>query len=302
MNVDNFKIFNDLVLNESFSRAAKLNKITQSAVSQQLRVMEKNFGVLILDRSQKHFRLTREGERIYQSSLRMVQEHETLMSELQEMKNEIAGNIHVSTIYSLGLHQLPWYVSSFMKKFPDVNIRVEYRRANNVYEDIIENAADIGIVAYPIASKHVRVIPFKEERLVLICSPEHRFKEKKKIAVSELSEESFVAFDKDIPTRKATDELLQEAHIFRKPVMEFDNIETVKRAVEINAGVSIVPETTIAQEVSQGSLCKLEIETDRKLVRPTGILLRQNQIFNPALKNFIALLSGDESILTTEEA
>lgn len=301
MNLDNFKIFNDLVLNESFSRAAKLNNITQSAVSQQLRAMEKSFGVLILDRSQKNFRLTREGERIYKSSIHIVQEHDTLLSELQEMKNEIAGNIHVSTIYSLGLHQLPHYVTSFMKKFPDVNIRVEYRRANNVYEDILENAADIGIVAYPTPSKQIRVIPFKEEKLVAICGANHPFAGRKSITVKELAEQDFVAFDSDIPTRKATDELMQQAQVFKSPVMEFDNIETVKRAVEINAGLSIVPQTTVEQEVAQGTLHQLDVDTKIKLVRPTGIILRQNQIFNPALKNFIALLSGDDSILQVEE-
>ncbi len=130
MHVENFKIFSDLVESESFSRAAKLNGITQSAVSQQLRAMEKHFSILIVDRSQKQFRLTREGQKLYESAKEILYLYERLNSELQEMKKVISGTIHISTVYSIGLHELPPYVKAFLSKYPEVNIRVEYRRAN----------------------------------------------------------------------------------------------------------------------------------------------------------------------------
>ena len=98
MHVENFKIFSDLVESESFSRAAKLNGITQSAVSQQLRAMEKHFSILIVDRSQKQFRLTREGQKLYESAKEILYIYEKLNSELQEMKKVISGTIHISTV------------------------------------------------------------------------------------------------------------------------------------------------------------------------------------------------------------
>ncbi|MGK0309310.1 MAG: DNA-binding transcriptional LysR family regulator, partial [Lentimonas sp.] len=120
MNIQNFKIFSDLVESESFSRAAKLNGITQSAVSQQLRSMEKHFNILIVDRSQKRFRLTREGQKLHESAKEVLQIYDTLNIELQEMKKIISGTIHISTVYSIGLHGLPPYVKSFLMKFPKV--------------------------------------------------------------------------------------------------------------------------------------------------------------------------------------
>ena len=114
MHVENFKIFSDLVESESFSRAAKLNGITQSAVSQQLRAMEKHFSILIVDRSQKQFRLTREGQKLYESAKEILHLYEKLNSELQEMKKVISGTIHISTVYSIGLHELPPYVKAFL--------------------------------------------------------------------------------------------------------------------------------------------------------------------------------------------
>ena len=118
MQIENFKIFSDLVESQSFSRAAKINSITQSAVSQQLRAMEKHFRVLIVDRSQKQFRLTQEGEKLYDSSKDILYRYEKLNNELLEMKKVISGTIHISTIYSIGLHELPTYITRFLKDFP----------------------------------------------------------------------------------------------------------------------------------------------------------------------------------------
>ena len=163
MHVENFKIFSDLVESESFSRAAKLNGITQSAVSQQLRAMEKHFSILIVDRSQKQFRLTREGQKLYESAKEMLYLYDKLNSELQEMKKVISGTIHISTVYSIGLHELPPYIKEFMSTYPDVNVRVEYRRANMVYEDILTNSIDLCLVAYPQKHKQLEVLPFHDD-------------------------------------------------------------------------------------------------------------------------------------------
>jgi LysR family transcriptional regulator, transcriptional activator of the cysJI operon len=291
MHIENFKIFSDLVESQSFSRAAKINGITQSAVSQQMRAMEKHFNVLIVDRAQKHFRLTTEGQKIYEAARQFLQLYDQLSSELQEMRKTISGEIHISTIYSIGLHELPSYVKTFLKDYPSVNIRVEYRRSNMVYEDVLHNAADLGLVAFPVKHRQIEIIPFMEDQLVLVCAPKHPLANRKEVAIEELSGFEFIGFDQDIPTRKATDLLFKEHKIDIKPVREFDNIETVKRAVEIDAGIAIVPEATVMQEVSQRLMCRLQIK-GRKLVRPLAIIHRKGRVLTPALKQFIQLLTS----------
>lgn len=291
MHIENFKIFSDLVESQSFSRAAKLNGITQSAVSQQLRAMEKHFNVLIVDRSQKQFRLTREGGKLYESAKELLHMYEKLSSELQEMKKVISGTIHISTIYSIGLHELPPYVKEFLQEFPSVNVRVEYRRSNLVYEDVLHNAVDLGLVAYPSKVRQLEVIPFQEDQLVVICSPNHPLARQKSVDLKDLKEQKFIGFDQDIPTRKATDQVFKELKLDVEPVMEFDNIETVKRAVEIDAGIAIVPSTTVIQEVKQGLICSLTIK-GKKLSRPLAIIHRKGRVLTPAMKKLISLLTG----------
>lgn len=291
MQIQNFKIYCDLVENESFSRAAKMNGITQSAVSQQLRAMEKHFKVLIVDRSQKRFRLTPEGKKLHEFAKELLHVYERLDCELQEMSEVISGNIKVATIYSVGLHELPNHMKAFMQEFPAVNVHVEYRRSNLVYEDVFQNSVDLGLVAFPAKNRQLETIPFKEDNLVVVTRPQHPLAEHKAVELQELKNYDFVGFDRDIPTRKAIDEIFREAKINKDPVMEFDNIETVKRAVEINAGIAILPSRTVETEVQQGLLCRIPFK-GRTFKRPIAIIHRKGRILTPAMRKFIEMLTG----------
>jgi DNA-binding transcriptional LysR family regulator len=289
MQIENFKIFADLVETKSFSKAAKLNNITQSAVSQQARAMERHFKALLVDRSQKQFQLTREGQRVYQSAKDVLHAYETLLSELQEMKKVVSGTIRISTIYSIGLHELPSYIKRFLHDFPSVNVRIEYRRSNLVYEDVLHNCVDFGLVAFPAKVRQTELIPFRNDHLVVICHPQHPLAKKGEITIEELEGQKFIGFDPDIPTRKAIDLIFREHGLEIEPVMEFDNIETVKRAVEIDHGIAIVPQATVTQEVAQGTLCMLKFK-GVQYTRPLAILHRKGRVLTPAMKKFIETL------------
>ncbi len=292
MQIENFKIFADLVETKSFSKAAKLNGITQSAVSQQARAMERHFKTLLIDRSQKQFQLTREGYRVYESAKEMLYTYEKLLCELQEMKKVVSGTIRISTIYSIGLHELPPFIKKFLHDFPSVNVRVEYRRSNLVYEDILHNAVDFGLVAFPIKQRQIEVLPFRNDNLVLITPPGHPLAKRSEVEVRELATQKFIAFDPDIPTRKAVDHIFREHKLEIEPVMEFDNIETVKRAVEIDHGIAIVPQATVTQEVRQGTLAMLHFK-GKEFTRPLAILHRKGRVLTPAMKKFIEILGLD---------
>ena len=292
MQIENFKIFADLVETKSFSKSAKLNGITQSAVSQQARAMERNFKALLIDRSQKQFQLTREGQRVYESAKEILHTHDKLLSELQEMKKVISGTIRISTIYSIGLHELPPYIKKFLHDFPSVNVRVEYRRSNLVYEDILHNSVDFGLVAFPFKHRQIEMLPFRNDHLILIAHPGHPLAKTGEIEMKQLAAQRFIGFDPDIPTRKAVDQIFRDNKLEIEPVMEFDNIETVKRAVEIDHGVAIVPQATVLQEVKQGTLVALRFK-GKDYTRPLAILHRKGRVLTPAMKKFIEILGLD---------
>src|ERR1035438_2311198 len=232
MQIESLKVFCDLAETESFTKAAQINSVTQSAVSQQISSLERLFKSLLIERSKKRFRLTREGQVLYDYSKQIIQTYESLHSKLQELKDIISGTIRVATIYSIGLHDLPPYIKKFMKVYPTVNVHVEYRRANQVYEDVLGNVVDLGLVAYPVKDAKLEIIPLRKEPLVLICHPQHPFAKQKAVKLKQLVDQKVIGFEPDIPTRKALDKILREYGAEVKYVMEFDNVETVKRAVE----------------------------------------------------------------------
>jgi DNA-binding transcriptional LysR family regulator len=293
MQIENFKIFADLVETKSFSKSAKINGITQSAVSQQARAMERHFKTLLIDRSQKQFQLTREGQRVYDASKELLHSYDKLLSELQEMKKVISGTIRISTIYSIGLHELPPYIKRFLQDYPSVNVRVEYRRSNLVYEDILHNSVDFGLVAFPVKQRQIEVVPFRNDHLVLIAPPGHPLARRgTEVDLRELAGLKFIGFDPDIPTRKAVDQIFRDNKLEIEPVMEFDNIETVKRAVEIDHGIAIVPQATVLQEARQGTLAVLHFK-GKEFTRPLAILHRKGRVLTPAMKKFIDTLGMD---------
>ena len=292
MQIENLKIFADLVETKSFSKSAKLNGLTQSAVSQQARAMERHFKALLIDRSQKQFQLTREGQRVYESSKDILHAYDTLLSEMQEMKKVISGMIRISTIYSIGLHELPPYIKKFLHDYPSVNVRVEYRRSNLVYEDILHNAVDFGLVAFPAKMRQVESIAFRNDHLVVITHPQHPLSKRGEVEIRDLAGQKFIGFDPDIPTRKAVDQIFRDNKLEIQPVMEFDNIETVKRAVEVDHGIAIVPQATVVQEANLGTLAVLHFK-GRAFTRPLAILHRKGRVLTPAMKKFVEILGLD---------
>jgi DNA-binding transcriptional LysR family regulator len=291
MQIESLKVFCDLTETESFTKSAQINEITQSAVSQQISSLEKTFKSLLIERSKKKFRLTREGQVLYEYSKQIIGTYDSLHNRLQEIKDIISGTIRVATIYSIGLHDLPPYLKKFLKSFPTVNVHVEYRRANQVYEDVLGNVVDLGLVAYPVKDVKLELVPLRKDALVMICHPSHSLAKNKTVKLAQLNGQKFIGFEPDIPTRKAIDKILKDNNVEVQTVMEFDNIETVKRAVEIEAGISIVPQGTITQEVSKQTLSELKIE-GLDLYRPLAAIYKKNKVLSPAMKQFLGILKG----------
>jgi DNA-binding transcriptional LysR family regulator len=294
MQIETFKIFCDLAETGSFSKSAAINGITQSAVSQQMRALEDRFKVTLVERGRRHFSITAEGKAFLEASKDILNIYNHLGDRLQELQNVIAGDIKIASIFSVGLHELPPIVKAFRKKHPQVEVNVEYHRSPQVYAKVLEGEADLGLVSFPSVRRGLVVEPFLKDRLVLICHPNHKLAKKKTILIREIEGEKFIGFEPDAPTRKVIDRHLREQGVSVNQAMEFDNIETVKRAVEIESGISIVPLKTVQQEAENGSLIVVEIEKP-ELWRPLGIVLKRNRARSPALKELVALLQKNQT-------
>jgi DNA-binding transcriptional LysR family regulator len=289
MHLETLQVFCDLVETGSFSAAASQNFITQSAVSQQVRALEARFDQRLLDRTKGRVQPTPAGQLLYQASKDITGRYRDLREQLQSFGSTVSGSVRLATVHSAGLYELSEPLKKFLKSYPQVNVHIEYSRSTKIFEDVLSGRIDLGIVAYPTRRPQISVLPFREDRLVLVCATHHPFARRRSVALAELEGQNFVGYERDIPTRRELDRLLRRKSVSVRYVMELDNIETIKRVVEIGAGLAIVPEPTIKQEVKSRTLCALQI-SDEVLTRPLGIVHRQGRHFSPAVERFIAEL------------
>jgi DNA-binding transcriptional LysR family regulator len=172
---------------------------------------------------------------------------------------------------------------------PNVNVHIEYLSSAAIYELVLSGDVDIGLVAVPRRDKRLDVHDFEDEPLVLVCSPRHPLSRESMVDIHRLQFERFIAFEKDVPTRGWIDGILERYSTVVRPVMEFDNIETVKRAVEIDSGISILPRTAVMQEVANGTIAAVGFSNE-EFVRPTGIIVRKGKILTRPGRYLIELL------------
>jgi DNA-binding transcriptional LysR family regulator len=293
MHLETLKLFRDLAELRSLSKTAEIHVLSQSAVSQQLAHLESILKCQLVSRKKRPIELTKEGELVHLAAKDIIARYEELQNELNALKFAGAGRLNVAAIFSIGMHTLPEYLKKFMAKYPDVHVHVEYLGASKIYELVLTGEVDIGLVAIPKRDRRLDVYDFENEPLVLVCSPKHPLAAESEVDISVVQFERFVGFDEEIPTRGWIDGIFKRYGLNIKPAMEFDNIETVKRAVELNAGVSILPRTAIEQEVAARTLKAVTL-TNEKFVRPTGVVVRKNKILTRPGKYFISLLCKSE--------
>jgi len=291
MHIETLKVFCDLVESRSFSRAAVRNSVTQSAVSQQVKNLESRFKTQLLRRDGKSASPTPAGRLFFERARSILDNFEQMQIEIASIGQDMVGSVRVSAIYSVGLHEMSLVIKSFLKQYPKVNLRVEYSKGPRVYEDCLQGIVDIGIVTYPEPRRGIRVIPLPADQLTLICAPDHPLAKRRQIDILQLNGEKFIAFEKGMPSRRALDQIFRECDIEVRLVMEFDNIETIKRCVEIGAGVSIVPLPCVQWEVQNRLLAQISF-TDKNFYRQLGVIVRTKAPVSAAARKFIELMQN----------
>ncbi len=251
MNIETLRIFCDVVQHQSFSRGAKMNDVSQSAATQSVHRLEDYFGIPLVDRSKRPFVLTPEGQACFEGFREVLELYESVEARVRSLRMEIGGLVRVAAIYSVGLHDMSRCMQDFMRQYPNAKVRLEYLRPNKVYDAVLNAEADLGIVSYPAASNDLNVIPLRTESMVVVCPPRHSLTSYETVEAEQLEGMDFVGFDRDLSIRKEIDRHLRQRSVSIRVVMEFDNIETIKQAVQIGAGISILPEPTVRAEVHQ---------------------------------------------------
>jgi DNA-binding transcriptional LysR family regulator len=295
MHLETLKIYCDVARYRSFSRAAAANDITQSAVSQMIAQLERRLNVQLIDRSSRPLQLTPAGRIFYDGCRDLLQRFQELQRSLVSGLQHLQLPVRLAAIYSVGLRDMGQYVERFRRMEPRANVQIEYLHPDQVYQRVLDGTADLGLVSFPKSSRKLLAVPWREEEMVVVCPPQHPWSRRGHIRVRELRGQPYVHFEQGLVIRRQVDRFLRHHGAPVQVVMEFDNIENIKKAVEAGAGVALLPEPTVAREVEAGTLIALPL-ADAVFVRPLGIIYRRSPRLSLAAQRFLEVLRQPEEL------
>ena len=295
MNLDHLQLFRDIAQTRSISRAAALNAVSQSAASQHLQELERQLDIQLVDRSIRPLQLTTAGRHYQDFCREVLRLRQQFDVEMEGLKGQVEGLCRVASIYSVGFSEMSGLEAQFAARFPDAELKVEYLRPEKVYEAVMNDRADLGLVSYPEPTKDIKATPWREETMVVALTPSHPLAAKSVIRPADLQNQDFVGFDDELPVSKEVKRFLRDAGVEVRLVLHFDNIQSMKEAVAMGSGLSILPEPILRRDIEQGQLLAIPLEAPG-LKRPLGILQPRRKKLNRATQSFLFLLVGGQPL------
>ncbi len=289
MHLRNVEIFCEVVTRKSFSKAAEVFHVSQSAASQAVMQLEKRLNATLLDRSKRPFELTQAGELYYQGCRDLISQFRDIEDRVQQMGNKFTGRIRIAAIYSIVLSELEQLARNYRSQYPDVQLNIEYLHPSVVYDRLDQDECELGLVSFPERPSDFQAIPLDNEPIVVAVPLGHPFCDRTTIKVSELHNQRFIGFSHTLRIRRELDRWLRQKGVAVSIVHEFDNVENVKRDVEIGSGISLLPEPCLKRELNTGTLHMLTLE-DAQWFRPIALLHRKGRTLSSATSRFVEML------------
>jgi DNA-binding transcriptional LysR family regulator len=292
MQLEALKVFCDIAGLRSFSKAAAANQLSQPTVTRLVHQLEDRLGGRLIDRSRRPLQLTALGLAYHAGCQSLLEQYAQLEASLRRDGAELPLTVRVAAIYSVGLGDMGQYTERFAREHPHADVRIDYLHPRQVCERVLGGTADLGLVSYPGRTRDLAVLPWREEEMVLACAPDHPLARLGSVSPRRLHGQKFVAFEAGLVIRREVDLFLRRHGAEVETVLEFDNIETIKKGIEVGAGVALLPEPTLRREVQAGTLRAVRLRGCR-LMRPLGIIHRRHHGLSRAARDFVDLLRGN---------
>ena len=295
MTLEHLKLFRDIAHARNVSHGAEVCGVSQSAASQYLHETERLLGVQLLDRSTRPIELTEAGRLYYEFCRDVLRRQEEFEESIDKLKGRVQGTVRVAAIYSVGLSDMSRLELELSRRMPQAELLVEYLRPEKVYDAVLSDQADLGLVSYPESNREITAIPWREEKMMVAAAPSHPLATRETLDLADLAQQNFVAFDDELRVGREVKRYIRESGAQLNVVMHFDNIQTMKEAVVLGTSISIMPVRVLRNDIEQGRLVAIPIK-GCTLVRPLGIIHRRRKTFNRATRTFLELLRQEAAL------
>ena len=292
------RIFCDVADLRSFSRAAELHGITQSAVSQRIHHLEERLGTKLLDRSKRPFVLTPAGELVSREGRQLVGRYDALARSVARLDPERGGSVRVHAIYSAGIALLNQLRTEFQRRRPELDVQIEYEPPAAVAEAARTGRCDFGIVSYPEQWPGLQSRPLREERMCLACGVNHELAGAKSVQAADLDGRELIHFTHELPAARHVRSYLTGNGAEAVFAQRLDNIDTFKSMLQATSYAAILPLRTFLAEVRAGLLAAVPLEP--ALERPVGIVYARGKL-GAAAEDFASFLVENAGPIPVDE-
>lgn len=292
MNLRDLELFCEVAHCGSFSKAAKAFRISQPAASEIVKGIEEQLGCDLLNRATRPLDLTPEGRIYYDGCRELLDGYRRLEDRIQQRRDKVVGPVRIAAIYSVGLLQMDCYVKEFERLYPDAALDLQYVHPGEVLSRVLNEEVDLGLMSFAPRRADLVYETWQDQKIVVVVAPDHRFAKRSCVPVDELDGESLVGFTPELRMRQEMDKWLKQSKVNVNVVHVFDNIENIKRAVEVGSGIGLLPVPTVRREVEMGSLVAIELE-DVDWMRRLDVVYRRTKPFTTAVSRFLELLHQD---------
>ncbi|MCX7647876.1 MAG: LysR family transcriptional regulator [Elusimicrobiales bacterium] len=286
MNIETLKVFKDLIETQSFTKTARMNYISQSAVSQQIKKLEMIFKTKLFIKRNDRFELTRVGKLLYEGAGDIIKTYDNTISRIRENFEDSKGEIKISSIYTVGIYLLNNYIRGFLSKYPNTKINLDYYEWDEVINKVLNDDCDFGFVACKkVNDINISSLHINDEEMVFVAPNSYQKPKGEKIDFNEAFKVSLIFFEKNTPSRKFVECVTKGKKVSFNVTMEMNNIETIKAAIMSNAGYSILPYTSVENDYKNG---KLKIfRFSEPFYRPVYMVYNKRKKFSPPLSLFM---------------
>ena len=279
----------------NYTRVAEEFHLTQPGVTQQVRALERHFGVRLVDLVGRRPVLTDAGRFLAARAKDLLDNVAILEREMSEFAHARAGELHVGATLTIGSYVLPDLIARFTATHPGVRVLAEVANNAAIAARMRNGTLNLALVEGPLTDEALEIVPFQPDQLCLVVPPGHRFVARGQIMAQELAGEPFVWREQGSGTRAMAEAALASAGVYPPVVLELPSGNGVARAVEAGLGLTFLSRLVVERALEQGRLVRVEV-VDLDLRRTFRLVTVRGRTLSPAAQAFAALLRGSSPV------
>src|SRR5215467_12166758 len=289
MDIRQLRAFVAIAETGTFTAGALRVHVTQAAISMQIRQLENEVGARVFVRAPRHVILTEAGEHLLQRARQILREHDAAIDEIAELAGAERGRLRIGSASAMVLtEQLPAILKELRKQHPAADIAVTSGTSEVLVDQILAGEVDVAFVSLPVDVRGIKTEKLSEDQLVAIASPRHKLAKQRTISAYTLAGERLILGERGGNTRRLIDQFFAQAGATLRVAMELSRQAAIRRMVEEDMGVGIVPLQSVKEEVEKGRLVRWWIE-GAEINWELGLAQLSNGYDSPIMQKFVAL-------------